>query len=284
MAQRVYFWKHFKKKLYECLPKRYPPWVLEKPTPRGGSGLRRAPVQGTKNETSTPQDPQQVPKPKYEATGLQIIPSGRVGTAQSCGVSRYRVKLPPNPHLKRHHCLIVSSKVKKKRDIPTIRPIVTPSSSGRRMPWRWVTGGRRSDKTMGNAVPGLWGGGNAASLMEARSMAESAIRDERAHARRGFAEMESAGERSDAEDGNVEIVGSKAQGHKISATEQLLAARAPGSIPEATDAKALGTIQESTAHTSPEQVAMLRRLGLNRVEVCGLSDRCGAVAWSATTA
>ena len=67
-------------------------------------------------------------------------------------------------------------------------------------------------------------------------------------------------------------------------TEQLLAARAPGSIPEATDAKALGTIQESTAHTSPEQVAMLRRLGLNRVEVCGLSDRCGAVAWSATTA
>ena len=137
---------------------------------------------------------------------------------------------------------------------------------------------------MGNAVPGLWGGGNAASLMEARSMAESAIRDERAHARRGFAEMESAGERSDAEDGNVEIVGSKAQGHKISATEQLLAARAPGSILEATDAKALGTIQESTAHTSPEQVAMLRRLGLNRVEVCGLSDRCGAVAWSATTA
>jgi hypothetical protein len=28
--------------------------------------------QGTKNELLTPQDPQQVPKPKYEATALQV--------------------------------------------------------------------------------------------------------------------------------------------------------------------------------------------------------------------
>ena len=33
------------------------------------SGLRR--LQGTKNEKLTPQDPEQVPKPKYEATVLQ---------------------------------------------------------------------------------------------------------------------------------------------------------------------------------------------------------------------
>ena len=101
-------------------------------------------------------------------------------------------------------------------------------------------------------------------------MAERAIRDERRHARHGFSETESV------EDDNVDIVNSKARGHKISATEQIPAARAPGAAPETTDAKALGTIQETTAHASQLQVAMLRRLGLNRVEVCGLID---AVQW-----
>jgi len=37
------------------------------------SGLGR--VQGTKSEALSPQDPQQVPKPKYEATALQASPS-----------------------------------------------------------------------------------------------------------------------------------------------------------------------------------------------------------------
>ena len=41
MAQRFYFLHHFNKKLYECLPKRYTPWLPQKPTPRGGGETYR---------------------------------------------------------------------------------------------------------------------------------------------------------------------------------------------------------------------------------------------------
>ena len=38
---------------------------------QSGLGREQGPLQGTRNETSTPRDPQQVPKPKYEATAFK---------------------------------------------------------------------------------------------------------------------------------------------------------------------------------------------------------------------
>ena len=111
--------------------------------------------------------------------------------------------------------------------------------------------------------------GNAASLMEARHNARKDIRNERANARAGF--YESASEMCGSQNvSGPEIAGpgmgaDHAEAAEAAATPQGTGGHGPPA-PEQSDARSQAA---ETANTvSPEQIAHLRRLGLNRREVC----------------
>ena len=125
--------------------------------------------------------------------------------------------------------------------------------------------------------------GNAASsLMEARHNAMKDIRNERANARAGF--YESASKMC----GSQNVSGPKIAGPGAGAAPAAEAAAAPATpqgtgghgppAPEQSDASSQAA---ETANTvSPEQIAHLRRLGLNRREVCvwtHATRTCGVV-------
>jgi hypothetical protein len=145
------------------------------------------------------------------------------------------------------------------------------SASGvflKKMPWRRVRSGRRVDGTDcgddGSApgrerdmveVPELWGGGNAASLMEARGMARKQIREEIANARHGFAGVESQREEERIPEAGGDYTGNGSL---------------RGDVDHAKNEPAEDKTMHEQMKTSPEEIAMLRRIGLNHAEVCSV--------------